>query len=267
MTAEWTTPAGGVSSVNGETGDVTLDAADVGAAPAAHTHAQSDVTGLASALSGKANTSHAHAISDTTGLQTALDGKAASAHTHDDRYYTESEIESILAARWESPGRRGLVGHSYPNDVVSMASFTLASQTLYLHQIVCESTVASGTRTVHFFQQNSGWTGVTLGRVAVFDNTGAQIGTPADVTATLASNGFAARQVSVGTFALTRGQLIWVGILQVGSSNGAFRGAAPAAGFINPTAVSGTVASQTSMPSSISLPANGGVSGMWVGVS
>lgn len=51
-------------------------------APKTHTHAQSDITGLATALNGKANTSHTHAISNVTGLQTALDGKAASSHTH-----------------------------------------------------------------------------------------------------------------------------------------------------------------------------------------
>jgi hypothetical protein len=47
-------PAGGVQSVNGETGAVSLSAADVGASP----------------------TGHGHVIGDTTGLQAALDGKA-----------------------------------------------------------------------------------------------------------------------------------------------------------------------------------------------
>lgn len=77
-------PAGSVfvSSVNGETGDVVLDATDVGAAPAVHTHAISDVTGLQTALDGKAPTTHTHAISDVTALQTALDGKAATVHAH-----------------------------------------------------------------------------------------------------------------------------------------------------------------------------------------
>lgn len=43
--------------------------------PAAHTHVQSDVTGLVSDLAGKAAATHGHAISDVTGLQTALDNK------------------------------------------------------------------------------------------------------------------------------------------------------------------------------------------------
>ena len=50
--------------------------------PTAHTHAQSDVTGLATALSEKADTEHTHEQSDITGLATALAGKAASNHTH-----------------------------------------------------------------------------------------------------------------------------------------------------------------------------------------
>ena len=42
---EWgAAPAAGVSSVNGETGAVTLDAADVGAAASSHTHAASAIT-------------------------------------------------------------------------------------------------------------------------------------------------------------------------------------------------------------------------------
>lgn len=40
-----------------------------------HTHAQSDVTGLVTALAGKAATAHTHVVADVTGLQTALDGK------------------------------------------------------------------------------------------------------------------------------------------------------------------------------------------------
>ena len=64
---------GGVTSVNGETGVVVLDAADVGAAAAVHTHAIADVTGLQTALDGKAALVHTHAIADVTGLQAALD--------------------------------------------------------------------------------------------------------------------------------------------------------------------------------------------------
>ena len=74
------------------------------------------------AVSGKANTSHSHIISDVTNLQSTLDGKvptsrtvngksltanislsasdvgaASSTHTHDDRYYTETEIDTKIS--------------------------------------------------------------------------------------------------------------------------------------------------------------------------
>lgn len=82
-------------------------------AASAHTHAQSDISGLASALSGKANTSHTHSdyatVTDLAALEDTVDSKAASnhthtqyaatSHTHDDRYFTESEVNALLAAK------------------------------------------------------------------------------------------------------------------------------------------------------------------------
>ena len=46
--------------------------------------------------------SHNHVISNVDGLQSALDGKSATGHTHDDRYYTESEIDSKLSGKANS---------------------------------------------------------------------------------------------------------------------------------------------------------------------
>ena len=63
---------------------------------------------LKTAVNGKAAASHTHPIGNITGLQSALDGKAASnhthnysapGHTHDDRYYTESEINTKLSGK------------------------------------------------------------------------------------------------------------------------------------------------------------------------
>ena len=51
-------------------------------AAAVHTHAQSDVTGLTTALAGKAPSSHTHAQSDVTNLTSDLAGKAALSHSH-----------------------------------------------------------------------------------------------------------------------------------------------------------------------------------------
>jgi hypothetical protein len=65
-----------VDSVNGKTGDVVLNAVDVGAAPTVHTHVIAVVTSLQAALDGKAPTAHTHTIADVTSLQTSLDSKA-----------------------------------------------------------------------------------------------------------------------------------------------------------------------------------------------
>lgn len=61
-------------------------------ADAAHTHAQSDITGLVADLAAKAAAVHTHAQSDITGLVSALAGKAASVHTH-----AESDITNLVS--------------------------------------------------------------------------------------------------------------------------------------------------------------------------
>lgn len=43
--------------------------------------------------------SHIHSISDVTSLQTTLDWKSDITHIHDDRYYTESEIDTALSGK------------------------------------------------------------------------------------------------------------------------------------------------------------------------
>jgi hypothetical protein len=114
-------------------------------AAATHTHAISDTTGLQTALDGKAASSHTHTIANVTGLQTALDGKqasgsyapatgiaqssvtnlttdlagkAASSHTHDDRYYTETEIDTKLS---------GLPVSGHTHSAADITSGTLAN--------------------------------------------------------------------------------------------------------------------------------------------
>jgi hypothetical protein len=68
--------------------------------------------------------SHQHAIADTTGLQTALDGKAAASHTHDDRYYTETEVNNLLAGK-QAAGSYAAASHTH--DASNITSGTLAN--------------------------------------------------------------------------------------------------------------------------------------------
>lgn len=68
---------GDVASVNGKTGTVVLNAADVGAAPTNHTQAISTITGLTEALAGKASTGD---LDNTFGIATSAQDTANAAN-------------------------------------------------------------------------------------------------------------------------------------------------------------------------------------------
>ena len=137
----WSTPAGGggggaVDSVNGETGVVVLDAADVGADPAgtaaflvgALTIPDSpDDIGAATAAQGakadtavqpaalaahEADTTAVHGIADTAALVVTTDprlsdARTPTAHTHDDRYFTETEADGRFVRTVNGTGPDG----------------------------------------------------------------------------------------------------------------------------------------------------------------
>ena len=69
------------------------------------------VKGLGSAAYTNSNVyaaaGHGHSISGVSGLQAALDSKSAIGHTHDDRYYTESEMNTKLAGKANSSHTHG----------------------------------------------------------------------------------------------------------------------------------------------------------------
>lgn len=70
--------------------------------PSAHSHSVSDVSGLQGQLDGKASSAHTHTIANVTNLQAELNKKSDTGHSHDDRYYTETEVNNLLAAKASS---------------------------------------------------------------------------------------------------------------------------------------------------------------------
>lgn len=81
-------------------------------ADSSHTHTFASLTSRPTTLSGygitdAATASHTHAFSALTGRPTTLAGygitdAASSGHTHDDRYYTETEVDSKLSTKADS---------------------------------------------------------------------------------------------------------------------------------------------------------------------
>lgn len=93
------TPSAHSHAISGITGLQTqLDSK----ASSSHTHSIANISNLQSQLDSKASASHTHAISAVTNLQTELNKKSDTAHTHDSRYYTETEVNNLLAAKASS---------------------------------------------------------------------------------------------------------------------------------------------------------------------
>lgn len=76
---------------------------------------------VTNALNGKANSSHSHSISNITNLQSALEGKSDNGHTHDDRYYTETEMNTKL---------NGKANSSHTHTASQISDLTVSTHTL-----------------------------------------------------------------------------------------------------------------------------------------
>ena len=76
---------------------------------------------VTNALNGKANSSHSHSISNITNLQSALDSKSDTGHTHDDRYYTETEMNTKL---------NGKASSSHTHTASQISDLTVSTHTL-----------------------------------------------------------------------------------------------------------------------------------------
>lgn len=148
------TNASPVKSVAGKTGTVTLSKNDVGLSNVDNTRDIDKPVSTAQAAANtqilnaaetlvveksenaklyaieRSNHTGTQAISTVSGLQTALNNKANTTHNHDDRYYTESEVNTLLATKQASGNYATLVNGvvpstqlpSYVDDVVEVES-------------------------------------------------------------------------------------------------------------------------------------------------
>lgn len=110
--------------------------------PAAHTHAQNEITGLASALSGKANTSHTHAQSDVTGLSDTLSGKANAVHTHDYAASTHTHSQTEVTGLATALSGKANATHTHAQSDVTGLTDALAGKadTSHVHTNYAAST-------------------------------------------------------------------------------------------------------------------------------
>lgn len=126
--------------------------------------------------------------------------------------------KALSLAGANSAGRWGLIGHMYPASSAGATVPALTSGTLYVMKVTAEDAAVAATRTVRIWQ-GSASAGLTLAKCAVFDSTGAKLGSDStDQSSTLNGSGNTARNITVGSFALTKGAVYYVALLVVGTT-------------------------------------------------
>lgn len=121
---------------------------------------------------------------------------------------------TLTAVGSQSPIRRGLIGHTGAEELFANTSVAITGGTHYLMKIVAETDAASATRNVRVFQVGAA-TGLTSWVAAVFDSTGAQLGSTSSSDAGSATSH---RNFACGSFALVKGQEYYVSLLFIGTT-------------------------------------------------
>jgi len=102
-----------------------------GKANISHSHSQSDISGLSSALSGKANATHTHTEyvtnTDFSALETAVDGKAEVNHTHS-QYANVSHTHTQYAATNHTHNQYAATNHTHSNYATTADVETLETE-------------------------------------------------------------------------------------------------------------------------------------------
>lgn len=81
------------------TGSDPLTAANVGAAPAVHTHVLEDITDMLSSMPPTAHNSTHHYSTGSDPITYSMVGAAAAVHNHNSDYYLQATVDSLLAGK------------------------------------------------------------------------------------------------------------------------------------------------------------------------
>ncbi len=145
--------------------------------PSSHTHAQSDITGLADALAGKAASSHTHAQSDVTGLADALSAKIASSEKGANGGVAPLGADGLIPSQYIAGSLEDVVDGYY--DATAGKFYAEAAKTTELEKVVgrvyIDLTEVSGTPLMTQYRWGGSAFSVMPGYVDVITN--AQIDT------------------------------------------------------------------------------------------
>lgn len=98
-----------------------INTALTGKANTNHTHSITNITNLQSQLDGKAKVQHNHTFATVVNLQSTLNSKSDVGHIHDDRYYTETEMNTKL---------NGKANSSHTHTASQISDLTVSTHTL-----------------------------------------------------------------------------------------------------------------------------------------